>query len=128
MSNTMSMDQQFEQLEEQVQEIRTEMKSSLTQVVKQLSDNDKKLDNITYFLVGSELEPSSGLVLRVRELELRVRDAELKYAANTEMRSMKDDLDKLKKKIDRAVWIGVGMGIPAGVGVWELIKNWITKI
>jgi hypothetical protein len=38
-----------------------------------------------------------------------------------------DRLDDLEKWRDRLVWTVIGMGLPASVGIWEILRKIILK-
>jgi hypothetical protein len=81
-----------------------EMKQDLEQIEKLVAAVDTKVTGIIAFLRGNELDKEDkGLVGRVNEIERRT--------------------ENLEKWRDRIFWALIGMGLPAGVGTWELVKS-----
>lgn len=71
---------------------------------KKFADLNNKLDQIMNVLVGNVLDKEDhGFIGAVTALEKRVKS--------------------LEKWKDRIFWIMVGMGLPAGVGIWEMISS-----
>lgn len=80
------------------------------EIQKQLEGIDRKLTTIWHLLSGNELDKSSGLINKVKDIE-------------EEQLKLERKVEKLEKLKDRVFWIFIGMGFPAGIGAWELIKN-----
>jgi hypothetical protein len=68
---------------------------------KDMQELKKMVSEIYYVVVGSEHDKETGLIERVKTLEV--------------------EQDKQKNFINRITWICVGMGMPAGWGVVEII-------
>lgn len=67
-----------------------------------------KVDGLRAFLSGNELDKDDrGMVGKVNDLEQRIAS--------------------LEKWKDRIFFLMIGMGLPAGVGVWEIFKDLFTK-
>jgi hypothetical protein len=91
----------------------TVMELEIQRVLKELGDGITRLDSglarIETFLKGNELDKDDkGLVGRVNSTEERLKS--------------------LEKFRDRAIYIGIGMGLPAGIGAWEIVRGLITKL
>jgi UDP-N-acetyl-D-mannosaminuronic acid transferase (WecB/TagA/CpsF family) len=65
----------------------------------------QKVDKMYQLMIGHELDEDSGYVSKIKNLEKIV-----------------DELVEFKKRI---IWIGIGMSIPSGVGVWQIIQYFI---
>lgn len=65
----------------------------------------QKVDKMYQLMIGHELDEDSGYVSKIKHLEKIV-----------------DELVEFKKRI---IWIGIGMSIPSGVGVWQIIQYFI---
>jgi hypothetical protein len=85
-----------------------EMRQELVQIENLVKEVDAKVTGIRAFLSGNELDKDDkGMVGRVNDIETRI-----------------ENLEKWK---DRIFWCLVGMGLPAGVGTWELFKTIFHK-
>lgn len=62
----------------------------------------QKVDKMYQLMIGHELDEDSGYVTKIKTLEKQV-----------------NELVEFKKRI---IWIGLGMSIPSGVGVWQIIQ------
>ena len=62
----------------------------------------QKVDKMYQLMIGHELDEDSGYVSKIKTLEKQV-----------------NELVEFKKRI---IWIGLGMSIPSGVGVWQIIQ------
>jgi hypothetical protein len=78
-----------------------------------LKEFGRTLDDLVHCIKGNEFDDDTGLVNKVKENKL-------------ELMMVNKRLEKLEKWKDRVVWILVGMGMPAGYGVIELIKTIIA--
>lgn len=74
--------------------------------IEKLSDKidtvSNKVDKMYQLMIGHELDESSGYVSKIKALEHQV-----------------NDLVEFKKRI---IWIGFGMSIPTGLGVFKIIE------
>lgn len=75
---------------------------------KQVSDVDIKVTSILTLLKGNELDKSDrGLIGEIKDHDKR--------------------LTGLEKLRDRLVWFIIGLSIPAGYGIIDIVKNITTK-
>lgn len=90
------------------QQMEQQLKHDLEQIQDSVSEINTKVTGIIAFLRGNELDrEDKGLVGRVNDIEKR--------------------MENLEKWRDRIFWALIGMGLPAGVGTWELIKTIFAK-
>lgn len=84
----------------------------LEEKLEHLSDKidlvSQKVDKMYHLMIGHELDQDSGYVSKMKLLENQVKD-----------------LIEFKKKI---IWIGFGMSIPTGLGVFKMIEFFIKLI
>ncbi len=62
----------------------------------------QKVDKMYQLMIGHELDEDSGYVHKIKTLEVEVKS-----------------LVEFKKRI---IWVGIGMSITSGVGVWQIIQ------
>lgn len=62
----------------------------------------QKVDKMYQLMIGNELDEDSGYVQKIKTLEVEVKS-----------------LVEFKKRI---IWVGIGMSITSGVGVWQIIQ------
>jgi hypothetical protein len=79
----------------------------MTLEMTEVDELKKKLDEVLNLLRGNTLDKSDqGFIGSVNDLEKRV--------------------STLEKWKDRIVWMVIGMGIPASVGIVEILKKLLT--
>ena len=81
------------------------VESKLNEVEDKVIDIGSKIDKLVSFLKGEdELDTSNkGFISKVHEMEDRIK--------------------KLEDLLVRVKWTFIGMGVPAGVGIFEIIKK-----
>ena len=85
-----------------------QMKQELDRIQDSVDSIDQKLMRIEAFLSGNELDrEDKGLIGRVNDLEKRVL--------------------LLEKWKDRIFWTLIGMGIPAGIGIYNILEKIFIK-
>ena len=62
----------------------------------------QKVDKMYQLMIGHELDEDSGYVSKIKTLEYQV-----------------NELVEFKKRI---IWIGIGMSIPSGVGIFQIVQ------
>jgi|VirMetMinimDraft_7_1064189.scaffolds.fasta_scaffold279997_2 uncharacterized membrane protein len=62
----------------------------------------QKVDKMYQLMIGHELDEDSGYVQKIKTLEVEVKS-----------------LVEFKKRI---IWVGIGMSITSGVGVWQIVQ------
>lgn len=62
----------------------------------------QKVDKMYQLMIGNELDEDSGYVQKIKTLEVEVKS-----------------LVEFKKRI---IWVGIGMSITSGVGVWQIVQ------
>lgn len=74
------------------------------EIQKQVREVNDKVSRILIMLIGNEYDKDDkGFIGQVNHLEKRV--------------------EVLEKWKDRAIWVFIGMGIPSGVGIWQLLNE-----
>lgn len=84
--------------------------SESQQLSDQVSGIDKKVTSILHLLKGTDLDDEQGLLSEFRQ----------EKAVNKLLHGRVEKLEKLRDKI---IYIMVGMSIPAGYGIFEMIKS-----
>jgi len=80
----------------------------VTEIDKQIVQVDRKVSNIIYLLQGHELDKAdSGLVGELNDHAKR--------------------LTKLEKLKDKGFWFFIGISIPAGWGIIDILRNLVIK-
>ena len=74
----------------------------ITKLSNKFDAMSQKVDKMYQLMIGHELDEDSGYVTKIKTLEKQV-----------------NELVEFKKRI---IWIGLGMSIPSGVGVWQIIQ------
>lgn len=95
---------EIEQLELQVSELKVDVRNVKTEV----QNGGKKLDSLLYLLGGSEFDKGGGLVQKVETMEKR--------------------LTKIENLVNKAIWIGIGISIPASVGIVQILGKIISAL
>lgn len=75
---------------------------------------DENVREILHLLSGNDFDQDSGLVQQVKRIGARLDEQEKRISK----------LEKLKSGL---FWFMLGMGIPSGVGTWELLKLFIKR-
>ena len=79
-----------------------DVEEELQQLRNDIADIAKSVHSILSLLKGSDLDNAGGMIQKLHDCEVR--------------------LVKVEQFIERIKWVGIGMSIPAGVGVLEIFK------
>lgn len=85
-----------------------EIELELEKLSTKIDTVSQKVDKMYQLMIGHELDEDSGYVAKIKTLEHQV-----------------SELLEFKKKI---VWIGIGMSVPTGLGVFKIIQYVLTFI
>jgi hypothetical protein len=90
------------------------MEDHINQLSKDLEEVMGDVKSILYILTGTEHDSTTGLLNRF---------AEQKIEAATKIQILEKRVDKLEKWKDRIIWAGLGMALPAGYGIVDIIHQ-----
>lgn len=82
--------------------ITEDMQEELNMLRHDIGEVARSVNTILALLNGNELDRQGGLVEKIHKCN--------------------DRIDAVEKFIDRIKWVGIGMSIPAGVGLLEIFK------
>ena len=85
------------------------------QVEQQIIEVNRKVTSILHLLSGNELDPGTGLVNKVKELQTE----------NKDLKGRVLKLEELKKKI---IWVAAGIAFPTCYGASSLIYKFVKSI
>lgn len=89
-----------------------------SQFTKDLEELKLDVKEILWLLTGTEHDATTGLLNRF---------AQQKVESATKVQVLEKRVDKLEKWRDRIVWAGLGMALPAGYGIMDIIHTIFLK-
>ena len=79
-----------------------DVEEELQELRNDIADIAKSVHSILNLLKGSDLDNAGGMIKKLHDCELR--------------------LVKVEQFVERVKWVGIGMSVPAGVGVLEIFR------
>lgn len=94
------------------------MEEAKNQLHKDLEEVRTDVKAILYLLTGTEYDTTQGLLHRFENEKIK---------SLTTIEKMEKRIDKLEKWKDRIIWSGLGMALPAGYGIVDILHQFFGK-
>lgn len=94
------------------------MEDNTTQIKADLEEVRTDVKAILYLLTGTEYDTTQGLLHRFEYEKLK---------SVTLLERMEKRVEKLEKWKDKVIWAGLGMALPAGYGIIDLLHVFFGK-